>query len=280
MVETSGSQPGANPPAGVPGATTNQPPATPNAPINGQAQTLTAGTGNNGAGAAAQNSKRESTTNYEVDKTVRVVRGGTPTVRRLSAAVVVNYAPSVDGAKGGPTALSAQQIEQMTALVRESVGFNKDRGDSVNLMNAPFLVQASDTTALPFWKQPEMLELARSMAWPVGTLLFGALVLLGFVRPAMKGLNPPAPKVLRPGDPGFTDLGVSGGGPVGGPGGQLDVAIGDDTPRAALGGPGATALLPATAEQNRLQEARALALSNPIAVANIVKEWINGEAPA
>ena len=31
----------------------------------------------------------------------------------------------------------------MTALVRETIGFNKDRGDSVNLMNAPFLVETS-----------------------------------------------------------------------------------------------------------------------------------------
>jgi len=280
VVESSGAAPGSNQPAGVPGATTNQPPATPNAPINGQAQPLTAGTGNTGGGAsgAPTNTKRESTTNYEVDKTVRVTRGGTPTVRRLSAAVVVNYAPAAGGAKGGPTALSAQQIDQMTALVRESIGFSKDRGDSVNLMNAPFLVQAGDTTALPLWKQPEILDLARSMAWPAGTLLFALLILMGFVRPALKGLNPPAPKVLSPGDPGFTDLGVSGGGAIGG---TLDVAIEGDIARGALGGPGGAApLLAATPEQKRLQDARALALSNPIAVANIVKEWVNGEAPA
>ena len=280
VVESSGAAPGSNQPAGVPGATTNQPPATPNAPINGQAQPLTAGTGNTGGGAAGAptNTKRESTTNYEVDKTVRVTRGGTPTVLRLSAAVVVNYAPAASGAKGGPTALSAQQIDQMTALVRESIGFSKDRGDSVNLMNAPFLVQAGDTTALPLWKQPEILDLARSMAWPAGTLLFALLILVGFVRPALKGLNPPAPKVLSPGDPGFTDLGVSGGGAIGG---TLDVAIEGDIARGALGGPGGAApLLAATPEQKRLQDARALALSNPIAVANIVKEWVNGEAPA
>lgn len=281
VVESSGAaNGGTTPPAGVPGATTNQPPAQPGAPINGQAQALTAGTGNNGAGAAGTpEKKRESITNYEVDKTVRVVRGGNASIRRLSAAVVVNYQPVADGGKGGPTALSQQQIEQMTAVVRESIGFNKDRGDSVNLMNAPFLVQANDATALPLWKDPEMLDLARSLAWPVGTFLFGALVLLGFVRPALKTMN--APRVLKPGDPGFVQI----DGPLGSAGsrtgGQLDLSVEDDVSRTALlTGPGGQQLLPATPEQLRLEEAKALARSNPIAVANIVKEWVSGEAPA
>ncbi|MCZ2499309.1 flagellar basal body M-ring protein FliF [Xylophilus sp. Kf1] len=279
VVESSGAaNGGATPPAGVPGATTNQPPAQPGAPINGQAQALTAGTGNNGAAAAPENKKRESITNYEVDKTVRVVRGGNASIRRLSAAVVVNYQPVADGGKGGPTALSQQQIEQMTAVVRESIGFNKDRGDSVNLMNAPFLVQAADASVLPLWKDPEMRDLARSLAWPVGTFLFGALVLLGFVRPAFKAMN--APKVLRPGDPGFVQIDGPGMG-ASRTGGQLDLSVEDDVSRTALlGGPGGHQLLPATAEQTRLEDAKALARSNPIAVANIVKEWVSGEAPA
>ena len=46
------------------------------------------------------------------------------------------------------TPLTAQQQEQLLTLVRETVGYNKDRGDSVNLMNAPFqpaTVVADDT---------------------------------------------------------------------------------------------------------------------------------------
>ncbi|MEY3145242.1 MAG: hypothetical protein RL342_913, partial [Pseudomonadota bacterium] len=60
--------------SGVPGATSNQVPAAPSAPVNGSAQALSAGAG--AAGSANPGSKRESITNYEVDKTVRVVRGG------------------------------------------------------------------------------------------------------------------------------------------------------------------------------------------------------------
>ncbi|MFS2055735.1 flagellar M-ring protein FliF C-terminal domain-containing protein, partial [Variovorax sp. CT11-76] len=143
------------------------------------------------AGAAAQRppGKRESTINYEVDKTVKTVRSATGQIRRLSAAVVVNYQGVADAAgKVVPTALSAQQVEQMTALVRESIGFNKERGDSVNLMNTPFLVDAPVQVELPLWKRPETLELARSFAWPVGLVLIGAIVLLGMVRPGLKAM--------------------------------------------------------------------------------------------
>jgi len=248
-------------PTGVPGATTNQPPAQPAAPINGQAAPLTPGA----AATTGGERRREAITNYEVDKTVKTVRGGSGTVRRLSAAVVVNYQVPA-GASGKPGApemqpLSAQQLEQMTALVRESIGFNKDRGDSVNLMNTPFQVAATDTTVLPFWKQPEVLDLARSMAWPVGTLLLAALVLLGFVRPALKAVNrPPTPAA----------------------GSQLDALVEDMPPRAALPGPadGEPQLLTATPEQLRLEDARQLARSNPTAVANIVKAWVSGDVPA
>jgi flagellar M-ring protein FliF len=87
--------------------------------------------------------------------------------------------------------LTPAQLEQMTALVRETIGFD-DRGDSVNLMNTPFMAVAGDNTPVPLWKQPEMIELAKSLAWPVGMVLFGLLVLLGMVRPAVKAMNAPS----------------------------------------------------------------------------------------
>jgi flagellar M-ring protein FliF len=250
---------GATPPTGVPGATTNQPPPQPAAPINGQAVATTAATGAQGTGT----SKRESITNYEVDKTVKVTRAGTGAIKRLSAAVVVNYqmptAAQAAAIKGAPTpqALSAQQIEQMTALVRETIGFSKDRGDSVNLMNTPFLVEAPDTTTLPLWKQPEVLEWARSLGWPVGMLVFALVVILGLVRPVLRAGRAPVPAIA-------------------GPGGQLDTLIEDTPQRPGL--PGSQQLaLAVSAEQVRLEDARRLAKENPMAVANIVKTWINGE---
>ena len=247
------------PPSGVPGATTNQAPTPSPSPINGAAQPLSAVSAAAGTGPT----KRESIINYEVDKTIRVVRGGTGIVKRISAAVVVNHQPITD-AKGkssmGP--LTDVQIEKMTALVRETIGFNKDRGDSVNFMNAPFAIEKVAVNDLPFWKQPEFQELARSLAWPVGTLLFGALVLLGFIRPALKVLSQ-APN---------TAVAESH---------QLDAIESEEPDRPQLAAPAKTLEVAGpTPGELAIEDARKLTRDNPAAVANIVKSWINGEAPA
>ncbi len=140
--------------SGVPGALSNQPPPNSTAPIDTTADAGAAAS----AGGVEQTNKRESTTNYEVDKTVKVVRGSSGAVKRLSAAVVVNYQSAEDKGKTVTKALTPEQIEQMTALVRETIGFNRERGDSVNLMNTPFQVTAVPTTDIPLWKQPEAVE--------------------------------------------------------------------------------------------------------------------------
>ena len=243
---------------GVPGAVANQPPAPSAAPVNGANPAPTAG-GQQGAGEST--SKRESTTNYEVDKTVKVTRGNNWAIKRLSAAVVVNYQALAEE-KGGasPKPLTPEQIEQMTGLVRETIGFNKERGDSVNLMNTPFLSSETPAPAVPLWKQPETIELAKTFAWPLGAVLFAALVLLGLVRPALKGTAKPAEAV-----------------PVAG--GQLSALEADEPDRPALPAPTKKdEVVEVTPEQLRLEEARVLAKANPVAVANILKTWVHGDA--
>ncbi len=243
---------------GVPGAVANQPPAPSAAPINGANPAPNAG---GQQGTEEQTNKRESTTNYEVDKTVKVVRGSTGAVKRLSAAVVVNYQSAEDKGKTVTKALTPEQIEQMTALVRETIGFNRERGDSVNLMNTPFQVTAAPTTDTPLWKQPEMVDLAKTFAWPVGAVLFAALVLMGLVRPALKGSAPAKATAAKP---------VAGG--------QLDALEAETPERPALAAPSRKdEVLPATPEQLRLEDARVLAKENPVAVANILKTWLNGD---
>ena len=243
---------------GVPGAVANQPPAPSAAPINGANPAPNAG---GQQGTEEQTNKRESTTNYEVDKTVKVVRGSTGAVKRLSAAVVVNYQSAEDKGKTVTKALTPEQIEQMTALVRETIGFNRERGDSVNLMNTPFQVTAVPATDTPLWKQPEVVDLAKTFAWPVGAVLFAALVLMGLVRPALKGSAPAKAAAAKP---------VAGG--------QLDALEAETPERPALAAPSRKdEVLPATPEQLRLEDARVLAKENPVAVANILKTWLNGD---
>ena len=280
--------------SGVPGATSNQPPGAASAPVNGAPQTLSAGVGAGGtAGGASAGSKRESIINYEVDKTIRVVRGSAGTVKRISAAVVLNHQTSTDEkGKTTTTPLSAEQIEKMTALVRETIGFNKERGDSVNLMNAPFATEKQTVGEVPLWRQPALQDLARSFAWPVGTLLFAALVLLGVLRPALRAFTQPkiasasaggALNALVADDnprPGLLGASGAAGGDAGFAGGGGQGSQGALGASGLPGAPGSQGALAMSEAQGRLEDARRLTRENPVAVANIVKAWMGSEAPA
>lgn len=241
------------PPTGIPGAVSNQPPQTAAAPINGQAQPLQAANGQSTNILTIPGSKRESVTNYEVDKTVKVTRNSTGGIKRLTAAVVVNYLPGTPvepGAVATPQAMTEAQQAQMLALVRETIGFSAERGDSVNLMNTPFLQEARAASDLPLWQQPETIAMVRSIAWPVGLVLAALILMFGVVRPILKARKK---KELA----------------------QLDLLEAEELERPALAAPLQPGEL--TPEQQRLEQARALAKQNPIAVANIVKTWVNGE---
>ena len=259
---------GSQQPGGIPGATTNQPPPAASAPINGTAQAVAPAGGASGAAGAQNSSKRESIINYEVDKTVRVVRGSVGVIKRVSAAVVLNNQTATD-ANGATTStpLTPEQLEKMTALVRETIGFNQERGDSVNLMNAPFAIDKTPTNDLPLWRQPEMQDMARSLAWPVAAVLFAIVLLLAVVRPAVKAMTAPpvVPAELTAAD-----------------GTGLDAVVGEDPDRPPLleGGVASAGALGMDERQMRLEEARRITRENPAAVANIVKGWMGGEVAA
>ena len=234
-------------PSGVPGAASNQPPIPATAPLTGASQPLQTA---QGGGAAGSSGRRDATTNYEVDKTVRVTRNASGNVKRLNAAVVVNNRAVTD-AKGKTTQqpLSADEVEKLTALVRESIGFSKERGDSVKVINAPFKIEPVTTVELPLWKQPELIDMLRAAAVPAGLALVALLVFFGLVRPTLKvALAPPPPP-----EPGAT----------------LTAVVDDAQELPAL---------PAPKSVEHLADARALAMDNPAAVAGIVRGWVNGEA--
>jgi flagellar M-ring protein FliF len=114
-------------------------------------------------------------------------------------------------------------------------------------------------TKLPLWQQPEVQDLARSLAWPVGTLLLGGLVLMGLVRPASRRWRrhpwPGRGRNVR----------------------AVNSTLWWRTTRAAkIAHPECAqgAGWPDPGEL-RLEDARKLTRDNPAAVANIVKAWMN-----
>jgi len=253
---------GQNLPTGVPGAATNQPPVPATAPINGASAPLQAAQGSIAGGG----SKRENVTNYEVDKTVRVVRNATGAVKRLNAAVVVNHR-SVTDAKGKTSTqpLSQEELDKLTALVQEAVGFNKERGDSVKVINAPFKpVTEPAVDELPLWKQPWVIDLAKAGAVPAALTLVALALLLGVIRPTLKQALAPPPAPAEDAEAAK--------------GGQLDAVVDDVTALpGAEGEAGGLPALEAPKENLKLEAARQLARDNPGAVANIMREWVTGE---
>jgi len=95
-----------------------------------------------GEGGANSNSagRQESTTNYEISKSLRTEVQEPGTIKRLSVAVAVDGATAIgkDGKPGAYTPRSAEEMQRIEQLVRASVGFNTDRGDQISVINVRF----------------------------------------------------------------------------------------------------------------------------------------------
>ncbi len=168
-------------PAGIPGALSNQPPVAGNPAQQNFAETD-----------RPVNRSRNDVRNFEVDRTVSHTRRATGEVRRLSVAVLVDETPVVasDGtSSGGP--LEPADIERLTALVKEAVGFDDARGDTIQLVNTSFRGAGAPDGIEPlkFWELPLFRDLVRQ---GFGVLLAIA-VIFGLLRPAVRSLvQPPA----------------------------------------------------------------------------------------
>ncbi|MGB0129356.1 MAG: flagellar basal-body MS-ring/collar protein FliF, partial [Rhodocyclaceae bacterium] len=253
-VETTSREPGA---AGVPGALSNQPPVPATAPLTTPPAPGTPA-GKPGQPAAPVqppiNTHKESTVNYEVDKTIRHVRQPMGTIKRLSVAVVVNHR-QVAGADGKVAAkpLGEPELKQINDLTREAMGFNKDRGDTLNVANTPFDASGVETLPdLPLWKDPTAIALAREIGKYLAFALLAAWIYFGVVKPYLRKLSP-EPEVAEEEE------------------GKDGEAV------AALEGPdGTTLALPPgdmTYEQ-KLEHARQTAKDDPKMVANIILDWV------
>jgi len=233
-------------PSGIPGALSNQPPVPATAPISGASAPLQAA-----AAAGNGSTRRDNVVNYEVDKTVRVTRNATGIVKRLNAAVVVNHRVNTD-AKGKTTStpLTNDEVEKLTALVRESIGFNKERGDSLKVINAPFRMETMPKVdPLPLWQQPWLVDLVRAAAVPAALALVALLVVVGIIKPALKTAS-------------TTMVGQ-----------KLNAVVADPVQQPTT--PSAPLSLTAPHAEKQLNDARALAQQNPAAVAHIVRDWVN-----
>lgn len=196
---------------GVPGALSNQPPTNATANIvnppqgqDGQAQNAQGAQNAQAAGNApnagandpslgslaeqarllqsAGNARNDATINYEVDRTISHVKGPMGQLSRLSVAVVVNYRNKDNESQP----LEQDELEKIRDLVKQAVGYSADRGDTLSVVNGLFNEQGE--TDPPFWKNPEYRELAMDM---IKYLVFAFILFMAWrivVNPIIQGL--------------------------------------------------------------------------------------------
>jgi len=142
--------------------------------------------------------------------------------------------------------LTDEEKNQITALVKNVVGFNQERGDTLNLVNVPFTqappVQTEET---PFWRSPELLTSAKEIGRNLLIACIALYLVLGVLRPMLRSFAsaPPSAQLTSP----------------------------PDLP--ALDGPAQAA---ATYEAN-LQAAKQIARQDPKLVANVVRGWVTND---
>ncbi len=242
---------------GVPGALTNQPPVPATAPITNPAVPGAAANGQ-----LPQNSSRNATINYELDKTVAHVRRALGQVKRLSVAVVVNHRTTTQpNGRTDTTPLSDQEIERITNLVKEAVGYNQARGDTLNVASSAFAeVAKTEEPALPIWKDPENIALAKEGVKYLLLLAVVGFVALGVIRPLMKTVTKsPEDEAAEAAAAEEGEAGYEGEGGEGGEGAEVTL-----TPEAAA----------AQKLEEKLARARQLARDDPKVIANLIKEWM------
>ncbi|MDI3262752.1 MAG: flagellar basal-body MS-ring/collar protein FliF [Fulvimonas sp.] len=256
---------------GIPGALSNQPPVTPaqaTAAQPGAAPAAPAAAPRTGANATAgaatpppADTSSSATRNYELDRTISHVSDPAGRLARLTVAVVVDN-KLVQGPKGDTSVpLTPQELAHFTDLVKNAVGFDPQRGDSVSVVNQPFHQPpaAEGPTEPSFWQRPGVLDLVKQ---GLGVLV-ALLVAFGLLRPLLKGLTRGAAPAQA--------LAVAGGAP------PVAVRVATEEPaspveRSQVSGPAASAGL---GYEQRIGLARRMVVDNPKQVAQVVKNWVN-----
>jgi flagellar M-ring protein FliF len=249
--------------SGVPGALSNQPPQPVSAPI-------TAASGTAGVTTTPVSDRKDSTTNYELNKTVQHLEQPMGGIKRLSVAVVVNYQRVVD-ARGHATMqpVTADKLAQVNQLVKDAMGFDATRGDSVNVVNSPFTVDVDPTADLPWWRTPDMIALYRQIATYLGIGAVALFLYFVMVKPALRRAFPPPEPVAAalpsPGDEPILLDGI--------PAAEREGAI------VQLETDGEMLALESAKQkyERNLEFARNIARQDPRIVATVVKNWVTDE---
>lgn len=250
--------------AGIPGALTNQPPGTDTA----APEQIDPATGQPVAPPQPTNNREQATRNYELDRTVSYTKHQQGTLKRLTVAVVVDdkVVINADGTQT-LTPWTENELERLSILVRDAVGFSAVRGDSVNVLNSPFAGRVVDPTAgvveTPWWEEWIMPNIKY-----IASVLVILLLVFGLLRPMFKSLSRQGGKLAEEEEARQLAALEAAGGITG-----LE-NMSDET--VTLTG-GSALMLPGPEQgyEEQINAIKGLIADDPGRVAQVVKQWIN-----
>lgn len=266
---------------GIPGALSNQPPGEGTT----EARTNEDRTNNDidsasasSEGPTSQNSS--STRNFEVDRIISHTSSQVGSIQRLSVAVVIDD-KSITAADGSieKTAYSDEDIARFVSLVKETIGFDENRGDSVSVINTSFLQIEQEVIAeVPWWQsllnEAWVLNLAKQVLGAIGLLI----IYLMFGRPFLRTLLPNRVELdaqsqalaANNNGAGGAPSPISQGGAGGDPMGLPNLSDDPNNPAATMRRKDAT-------YDQKVEMARSLVIEDPARVANVMKHWVGEE---
>jgi flagellar M-ring protein FliF len=243
---------------GVPGALANQPPAAGNAPE-------VAGAGANGAGGTPSNIRKQTTRNFEVDRTISYTKHQQGRLQRLTVAVAIDDIRTIDPKTNEVTFApwNENELERLTLLIRNTVGYSAARGDSVNVINTPFTPQIIEPfVAAEVWENDWFWDLV----WKGLAVLMTIIVIFAVIRPMFKNLAMSGAQAkefaLAGDDDGLAQMNQMGEGEAGD---RVSLSASDEF------------LLPGASEgyDRQLNALKGLVAEDPARVAQVVRQWVN-----
>ncbi|CAM5460713.1 flagellar basal-body MS-ring/collar protein FliF [Rhodanobacter lindaniclasticus] len=264
--QTSSERRGGSGDGGIPGALSNQPPSLVAQPTaaNPDAGKANPSAATSSATTVAGDVSSSATRNFELDRTISHVSDPAGRLARLTVAVVLDNkladkGPATAGSAAAPAVqgvpFTAQELERLTELTKNAVGFDAARGDSVSVVNQPFQrpLAPEALPEPPLWQRPGAMDLIKQ---GVGVLI-ALLVAFGLLRPLLKGVT----------------RGTSTSKALAAPKPQFSVRVADE-PEAAeparLAG-----VTPALEYEQRIGQARRLVGENSRQVAQVVRNWVS-----
>ncbi|MFA7438834.1 flagellar basal-body MS-ring/collar protein FliF [Castellaniella sp.] len=163
---------------GIPGALSNQPPATATAPLeDGPTGTASPDPATEARGLPPTDEQSDATINYELDRTITHTRQASGLLENLSVAVVVSYRNE----QGALYPSDSPQIQAIETLAKRAMGYSDARGDTISVINTAF---DDRPPQIPLWQDP----FYQQIGWQAGKALLWILALFFFWRQLLRPL--------------------------------------------------------------------------------------------